>query len=114
MVEAEAVENGGVEVGNGDGFIDDAPADVVGLADDLSAFDAAAGEPGGEGERVMSRPVTVVEPPRFSPSGVRPNSEAQMTMVSSSRPHCLRSLSSAAMGWSAMPALKASSLSRLL
>ena len=45
VVEAEEVEEGGVEVVDVDGVSGDAPADFVGLADDLPALDAAAGQP---------------------------------------------------------------------
>ena len=43
-----------------------------------------------------SRPVFILLPPRFSPSGVRPNSAPQITSVSSSRPRCFKSLINAA------------------
>src|SRR5207249_2153427 len=53
VVEAEEVQDGGVEVVDVDGVLDDAPAKVVGLADDLPTFDAAAGHPDAEGEWMM-------------------------------------------------------------
>ena len=48
---------------------------LVGLADDLAALDAAAGHPEAEGERMMVAAGDVAKPARFSPSGVRPNSD---------------------------------------
>ena len=53
MIEAEPVEDGGVEVASVDEILGRAEADVVGLAVAESAFHAAAGQPDGEGVRVM-------------------------------------------------------------
>src|SRR5579862_9123244 len=53
LVEAELVEDGGVDVAEVVAVLDGVEADVVGGADDLAAFDAAAGEPHGEAEVVM-------------------------------------------------------------
>ncbi len=53
MVEAEQVQNGGVQVVDVDRVFDRRPTDVVGAADHLPTFDAAAGHPKAEGVRVM-------------------------------------------------------------
>ncbi len=45
VVDAELVEDGGVEVVDADGILGDVVGVVVGLADGLSRLDAAAGEP---------------------------------------------------------------------
>ena len=44
MVDAELVENGGVEVANVDGVLDDVVAEIIGLAIDGAALDTGAGE----------------------------------------------------------------------
>src|SRR6185295_14271947 len=48
VVEAEEVEDGGVEVVHVDGVLGDAPAQLVGGAEHLASFDAAAGHPEAE------------------------------------------------------------------
>src|SRR5687768_3384233 len=53
VVEAEEVQEGGVEVVDVDGVFDDVPADLVRFSDDLAAFDAAAGHPDGERKGMM-------------------------------------------------------------
>src|SRR5687767_5058966 len=53
VVEAEEMQDGCVEVVDVDRIFYDVPADVVGLADDLPAFHAAAGHPEAERKRVM-------------------------------------------------------------
>src|SRR5262249_6930000 len=53
VVQAEQVQQRGVEVVDVDGVAGDAPADVVGGAVDVAAADAAAGQPDGEGEGVV-------------------------------------------------------------
>src|SRR4029079_14843051 len=53
LIEAEQVQNGGVDVAEVIGFFDGCEADGVGSADPLAAADATAGEPHGEGEIVM-------------------------------------------------------------
>ena len=53
VVEAELVEEGGVDVVNVDGVFDGAEAEFVGLTVDGAAFEAAAGEPHGEGVDVV-------------------------------------------------------------
>ncbi len=53
VIEAEQVEQGGVDVVDMGGLIDGIESEFVGFADDLSAAHAAAGEPHGEGIDVM-------------------------------------------------------------
>ena len=53
VIEAELVEDGRVEVVDVDFVLDCVKAEVVGLAVVDTAFDAAAGEPHGEGVRVV-------------------------------------------------------------
>src|SRR5262245_50601683 len=53
LVEAELVQDGGVDVAEVIGGFDGPQADGVGGADDLPALDAAAGEPQGEAEIVV-------------------------------------------------------------
>ncbi len=48
VVEAEAVEHGGVEVVDVDAVFDGLESEVVGGAVDVAAFDASTGEYGGE------------------------------------------------------------------
>src|SRR5262245_18058773 len=52
VVVAEQVQDGGVEVADVDGVLDDVVGEVVGLAVDGAALDAAAGQPHGEAARV--------------------------------------------------------------
>jgi hypothetical protein len=61
VVEAEEVEDGGVEVMDVDGVLDDLGAEVVGLAVGDAALDAAAGEPGAEGGVVVAAAVAAVD-----------------------------------------------------
>ena len=99
VVQAEQVQDRGVQVVDVDRVFHRRPADLVGLAVDLAALDAAAGHQHAERIRMMvaARSRSRV-PPRFSPSGVRPNSLAHTTSVSSNSPRCFRSLISAAIG----------------
>ena len=53
MVDAQAVEHGGVEVVDVDGVFKDVVGEVVGFADGLTGFDAAAGAPKGVASWVM-------------------------------------------------------------
>ena len=53
VVEAEQVQNGGVEVVDVDYFFDGFEAEFVGGAVDVAAFDAAAGHPDGEAVGVV-------------------------------------------------------------
>ncbi len=52
-IEAELVEDGGVEVFDFEGFFDGGGAEFVGLAEADSAFDSASGHPHGEAGRVV-------------------------------------------------------------
>src|SRR5262245_48152898 len=53
VVEADEVEDGGVEVVDVDAVFDGLVAEFVGGAVDVAALDAAAGEPHGEAEAVV-------------------------------------------------------------
>lgn len=53
VVQAQLVENGGVEVADADFVFDDIVGILVGLAMSDAAFDPAAGHPGGKALRVM-------------------------------------------------------------
>src|SRR5579883_2990127 len=48
VVDAQAVQNGGVQVVHVDRLVDHVVAEVVGLAVDLPSFDSAAGHPHGK------------------------------------------------------------------
>ena len=56
MVDAQAVQDRGVQVVDVDRVLDDVVAEVVGLAVDDARLDAAAGEPDGEARGWWSRP----------------------------------------------------------
>ena len=100
-VEAELVQHGGVDVGDVVPVLDGVEAELVGGAVDDAPLDAAAGQPDGEAVGVVVAAVVALG------AGVRPNSVAQTTRVSSSRPRCLRSLSRPAIGWSTWAQLAA-------
>ena len=53
MVDAEQAEDGGLEIVDGDGVLDDAVAEIVGGAVGEAGADAAAGQEGGEAAGVM-------------------------------------------------------------
>ena len=59
MVDAELVENGGIEVADADFVFDDVVGVFVGFAVGDAAFDAAAGHPGGEAFRMVVAAVLV-------------------------------------------------------
>ena len=63
VVEAELVEEGGVQVADVDGMFDGAEAEFVGDAERDAGFEAAAGHPHGEGVDVM---VAAGRFPRFA------------------------------------------------
>ena len=101
VVDAEQVQERGVEVVDVDRVFDDRVAEVVGAAEGDAALDAAAGQPDAEGVLVMVAAglggrLVVSSVPCII--GVRPNSPPQTTSVSSSRPRCFRSCTSAAIG----------------
>ncbi len=56
IFDAEAVEDGGLEIADVDGIFDDIVGEIVGFAVDDAAFDAAAGHPYGEAARMVSLP----------------------------------------------------------
>ena len=93
-VEAEEVQDRGVDVGDVMPVLDGVEAELVGRAVDDAPLDAAAGHPDREAVVVV---VAAVGPLAH---GVRPNSVAQTTIVSSSRPRRLRSISRPAIGLS--------------
>src|SRR6185312_1651714 len=53
VVEAELMQDSGVQIVDVDRVLDDGPADVVGLAIGEAPLKAAAGHPDAEGERMM-------------------------------------------------------------
>src|SRR5205823_4033476 len=53
VIEAEELQDRGVQVVDVDGILDDVPAEFIGLAEDGAGFDAATGHPDGEGEGVV-------------------------------------------------------------
>src|SRR5207253_1390871 len=61
VVEAEEVQDGGLQVMDVDRVIDDVEAEVVGGTVGESALDAAAGQPHGEGLRVVVAAEATVE-----------------------------------------------------
>src|SRR5688572_4415363 len=60
VVEAEYLEHGRVEVADVDGVLDDVVAEVVRLAVDGAALEAAAGHPHGEAARVVVAAVVLL------------------------------------------------------
>ena len=93
VVEADQVQDRGVQVVDVGLVRRWRSAEFVGRADGHAALDAAAGHPHRETVGVV---VATVACPR--PTGVRPNSPPQTTSVSSSRPVRFRSVSSAETG----------------
>ena len=114
MVEAEEVEQRRLQVVDVHRVSDRGPAEFVGLAVDVAFADSAAGHEDRKRVRVMVGPVEIVWPFLYSPRGVRPNSLATTTSVSSSRPRCFRSWIRAAMGWSQSRALNGSDVEPLV
>ena len=97
MIESEAMKQRGLQVVDVDGVLGDVVAEVVGLAVGEAGFDAAACKPDGEAAAVVVAAVSLALMSPW-PKTVRPNSPAQTINVSSNRPRCLRSLTSAAEG----------------
>jgi hypothetical protein len=93
-VEAELIENGGVDVGDVVTVLDRVEADLVGRAVDTPPFSPPPAIQTVKPKMWWSRPSAPCEP------GVRPNSVANNTSVSSSSPRRSRSSSSAPIGWS--------------
>ena len=60
MVEAQQVQDGGVQIVDVDLVLDGRVAEVVGRAVRLAALDAAAGHPGGEPARAVVAPLAVL------------------------------------------------------
>ena len=105
MVKSKEMQERGVEVIDVHFLLHRVPPDIVGFSENLPAANPAASHEDAEAEGVVVPAVFEERPPLFSPRGVLPNSDPQTTRVSSSSPRCLRSLMSAATGWSAMVAL---------
>ena len=93
-IEAEQLQDRGVNVGDVMAVLDGVEAQLVGRAMDDPPLDPAAGHPDGEAVVVV---VAAVGP---LAQGVRPNSVAQTTIVSSRSPRRLRSIRSPAIGLS--------------
>ena len=91
-IEAEELEDRGVDVGNIMTILDGVETQLVGGTVDDAPLDSAAGQPHGEAVVMV---VAAVGPLAH---GVRPNSVAQTTIVSSSSPRRLRSINSPAIG----------------
>src|SRR6516162_252357 len=53
MINAQAMEDGGLQIMNVDGILQDVEAEVVAFAEDESRCNAAAGQPHGEAARMM-------------------------------------------------------------
>ena len=60
MVEAQEVQDRGVPIAEVDGVFDDVVGEIVGLAVDRAAFDAAAAHPDGEAARMMIAAVVLL------------------------------------------------------
>ena len=92
VVEAQEMQNRGVQIVYVHAILDHVEAELIGIAQRQAGLDAAAGQPHREGVGMM---VAAVVPPPWT-IGVRPNSPPQITSVSSSMPRCFKSLTSAA------------------
>ena len=93
-VEAEQVQDRGVDVGDVVPVLHGVEAELVGRAVDDAPLDAAAGHPDREAVIVVVAAVGALA------QGVRPNSVAQTTTVSSSSPRRFRSVRRPAIGLS--------------
>ena len=94
VVEAQGVEQGGLEVVDGDDVLDGGVAEVVGRAVDVAPLEAAAGQPEREAVAVV---VAAVGPLRDRQAAELAGPEDDGR---SSSPRCFRSWTSAALGWS--------------
>ena len=56
VIDADLVQNGGVEIAHVNRVLGDVVTEVIGLAVAEAAFDTAAGHPGGEAARVVVAP----------------------------------------------------------
>ncbi len=100
VIDAQQVQDRGVQVVDAHAVDDGLEAEFVGLAVVDAALDSAAGQPGGEGVRI----VVAAGAPLSATIGSRPNSPPQTTSVESSSPRCFRSVSRPAIGMSVSPA----------
>src|SRR5437588_399482 len=69
VVQAEQMQQRGMEIVDVNGVLDNAPADVIGLADDLPALDAAAGHPDAKGKGMMVPTTDALEAWSIFPQG---------------------------------------------
>jgi hypothetical protein len=94
------MQDRGMQIGDMDFVFDDVEAHLVRRADRDAAFDAAAGHPHGEGLRMMIAAHAATK----RDAGLDHRRAAKFTAPDdervSSRPRCLRSLTSAALAWS--------------
>ena len=93
-IEPEQVQHRRVDVGDVVPVLDGVETQLVGRAVHDASLDAAAGHPDREAVVVVVAAVGALA------QGVRPNSVAQTTIVSSSKPRCFRSVSNPAIGLS--------------
>ena len=106
VVHPEKLEHGGVEVVRMDRVLLHSPSDLVGPTVNLSTLDSSTGEQHGiAGRMVIAASYVFCVPTPVFPSGVRPNSDPQTTIVESRRPRSFKSFIRAAIGWSTAPAL---------
>ena len=105
VVDAHQVQDGGVQIVTVGPALDGLVAELIALAVADAPLDAGAGQPGDERAAVV-----VAAGRRPGVNGIRPNSVVQISSVSSSRPRCLRSVNSAAIGRSTLRAMAGSSL----
>lgn len=102
VLRAQTVENGSLKIVDVDSVFEHVHAWLVGLSDDLSAFDSACGPEQAISQRVVIA-AGVVAIPRvadFPPSGCARILHPGRTSVLSSKPRCFRSRMSAAVGLS--------------
>ena len=100
VVEAQQVQDRGVQVVDVDVVLDGLEAELVGGAVDVPPLTPPPASHIGEAVVVVVAADCDLPSPPSSTVGVRPNSPPQITSVSSSMPRCFRSVSSAAIGWS--------------
>src|SRR5258707_689875 len=62
MIEAEEMQDGGMEIVHRDGIASDIPGEVVGLAIDLADLHAAPGHPQAEGAGMVIAPGDLLKP----------------------------------------------------
>ena len=100
VVDAEAVEDGGVQVVDVDRVANDVVAEVVGLAVGPARLDAAAGHPDGEALGVVVAAVVVLREPALAVDGAGRTRRPRRPGCRRAGPRCLRSVIRAWQGWS--------------